>query len=119
MNDKVQEIAQSLAMHTAAMKPSYTQIAELPASAIDQAIEEAKDLALQNAKPGMPDHAKEKMLKGVEAKAVKKLQKDEVLMEQELATADSNQTVAQYLTEEGQKLGTDISIKQWTLFMIK
>ena len=81
MNEKVEEIAQSLAMHAAAMKPSYTEVDQLPAQAIEQAIEEAKDLALQNAKPGMPDHAKEKMLKGVEAKAVKKLHKDEVLME--------------------------------------
>ena len=42
----------------------------------------------------MPEKAKEKMLMGVEKKAVTKLRKAEVLMEQELATSEQSQTVA-------------------------
>lgn len=45
---------------------------------------------MQNAKEGMPEHAKQKMLEGTEKKAVSKLIKSEVLMEQELATSESN-----------------------------
>jgi len=86
---------------------------------IDQSIEEAKDLALQNAKEGMPEKAKEKMLAGIERKAVAKLQKAEVLLEQDLATSEESKTVRQYLSDEGKRLGSDISIKEWTLFMIR
>lgn len=45
---------------------------------------------MQNAKEGMPEHAMQKMLEGTEKKAVKNLIKSEVLMEQELATSESN-----------------------------
>ena len=38
-------------------------------------------MALRNAKEGMPEKAKEKMLAGVEKKAISKLQKSEVLLE--------------------------------------
>ena len=68
-------------MHAAAMKPSYLTIDEVPAETIAQAKEEAKDLALQKANENMPEQAKAKMLKGVEAKAVSKLHKQEVLLE--------------------------------------
>jgi len=67
----------------------------------------------------MPEQAKQKMLAGVEKKAVAKLQKAEVLMEQELATSEANQTVAKYLHDEGERLGRTITIKEWTLFMIR
>ncbi len=106
-------------MHAAAMKPSYTTADELPQQSIDEAIQEAKDLALKNAKEGMPEHAKQKMLQGIEKKAESKLRKSEVLMEQELATSETNQTVAQYLKDESARLGKDVSIKQWALFMIR
>ena len=57
MNESVSEIARNLCMHTAAMKPSYTNVDQVPQSAIDQAVEEARDLALQNAKEGDKRHA--------------------------------------------------------------
>ncbi len=47
-------------------------------------------MAIKNAKEGMPEHAKEKMLQGIEKKAESKLRKSEVLMEQELATSETN-----------------------------
>ena len=68
-------------MHAAAMKPSYTQVDELPQASIDQAVEEAKNLALQNAREGMNDKAKAAMMAGTEKKAIQKLKKQEVLME--------------------------------------
>ena len=106
-------------MHAAAMKPSYIQKGEIPPDAIVQALAEGKEQALLRMKEGMPEKAKEKMLQGVAAKAVRQLEKRDVLMEQELATSDASLTVAQYLKEEGQRLGKDIDIKEWALFAIK
>jgi translation elongation factor EF-Ts len=43
LNQSVFEIANTLAMHTAAMKPSYLTKEEVPQSAKDQAIIEQKE----------------------------------------------------------------------------
>ena len=67
----------------------------------------------------MNEKAKEKMLQGVANGAIKKLEKRDVLLEQDLATADKNQTVKEFLAEEEAKLGAKIDIKQWALFAIK
>jgi len=40
-------------------------------------------------------------------------------MEQDLATSESNQTVADYLAQESVRLGKPITIKEWVLFMIR
>merc|ERR1719464_1403369 len=106
-------------MHTAAMKPSYMSKSEIPKDAIDQALAEDKEQALLRMKEGMQEKAKEKMLQGVAAKAVRQLEKQDVLMEQELATSDASLTVAQYLKDEGERLGKAIDIKEWALFAIK
>ena len=67
----------------------------------------------------MPEKAKENMLAGIAKKAVSKLQKSEVLMEQELATSEENQTVAAYLDAESTRIGKPINVKEWVLFMIR
>ena len=67
----------------------------------------------------MPEKARENMLKGIAKKAVSKLQKSEVLMEQELATSDENLTVAAYLDAESARLGKPVNVKEWVLFMIR
>lgn len=67
----------------------------------------------------MPEKAKESMLNGISKKAVTKLYKNEVLMEQELATSDENQTVADYLAAESTRLGKPVNVKEWVLFMIR
>ena len=108
-----------MAMHAAAMKPSYMNKGEIPEDAIEQALAEGKEQALLRMKDGMPEKAKEKMLQGVAAKAVRQLEKRDVLMEQELATSDASLTVAQYLKDEGKRLGKAIDIKEWALFAIK
>ena len=59
------------------------------------------------------------MLAGISKKAINKLQKSEVLMEQELATSEDSQTVAAYLDAESARLGKAISVKEWVLFMIR
>lgn len=67
----------------------------------------------------MPEKTKEKMLQGVATKAVRQLEKRDVLMEQELATSEASLTVAQYLKDESKRLGKEIEIKDWALFAIK
>ena len=59
------------------------------------------------------------MLQGVAMKAVRQLEKRDVLMEQELATSEESMTVGEYLKDEGKKLGKEIEIKEWALFVIK
>ena len=113
------EVAQTLAMHTAAMKPSYLTSDEVPQSAKDQAIEEQRDITLSKLKPDMHEAAKEKALAGAANSAVSKLFKSEVLLEQELATSESAQTVALFLKDESERLGVPIEIKNWALFQIK
>ena len=67
----------------------------------------------------MPAKAREKALAGIVAKAKEKLEKRDVLMEQELATTDETMTVKAYLKGESEKLGREIKVKQWVLFAIK
>jgi len=43
LNQSVTEVANTLAMHTAAMKPSYLTKEEVPQSAKDQAIVEQRE----------------------------------------------------------------------------
>jgi translation elongation factor EF-Ts len=88
------QIASTLAMHTAAMKPSYLKTEEVPQSAKDQAINEQREITIGKLKEGTPEAQKEKAIAGAEKTAVAKLLKSEVLMEQELATSEESQTVA-------------------------
>ena len=67
----------------------------------------------------MPEKAREKALAGIVAKAKEKLEKRDVLMEQELATTDETMTVQAYLKGESEKLSREIKVKQWVLFAIK
>lgn len=46
LNEPVGQIAKNLAMHAAAMKPGFTSIDQVPQDVIDQAVTEAKDLAI-------------------------------------------------------------------------
>ena len=106
-------------MHTAAMKPSYLTKDEVPQSAKDQAIIEQKEQTIAKLKEGTTDAAKEKAIAGAEKSAVSKLLKAEVLMEQDLATSEAIETVAQFLKSSSDKIGAKIEIRSWALFQIK
>ena len=73
LNEEVEQIAKTLAMHAAAMKPSYLSKEEIPRESIDQVVEEAQDQAKDKLSADMPDKARERALAGVAAKAVQKL----------------------------------------------
>ena len=84
-------------MHAAAMKPSYLTKDELPQEAVEEVLAESQEQALAKIREGMPEKAKENMITGVKAKAVRELEKRDVLMEQDLAMSEENMTVAKYL----------------------
>ena len=67
----------------------------------------------------MPANAREKAIAGVTAKAIQKLQKRDVLLEQDLATTDETMTVKAFMKAGSEKFGREIKIKQWVLFAIK
>lgn len=113
------EIANTLAMHTAAMKPSYLTKDQVPQSAKDQAIIEQKEQTIAKLKEGTTDSARDKAIAGAEKSAISKLMKAEVLLEQDLATSEASETVAQYLKNESEKIGAKIEIRSWALFQIK
>ena len=119
LNNQIYEVANTLAMHTAAMKPSYLNKEEVPQSAKDQAIAEQKEQTLAKLKEGTTEQAREKAIAGAEKSAVSKLLKAEVLLEQDLATSEASETVAQYLKSSSEKIGAKIEIRSWALFQIK
>jgi len=47
---------------------------------------------------------------------VSKLLKAEVLLEQDLATSEATETVAQFLKSSSEKIGAKIEIRSWALF---
>lgn len=116
LNNDVASIAGTLAMHTAAMKPSYLRKEDIPESAKQQAIEDQKEQTLQKLGEDAPADKKEKALLGATKSAISKLEKAECLLEQELATSEGNETVAQFLKSEAKRLGADIQIRNWALF---
>jgi translation elongation factor EF-Ts len=87
----------TLCLHAAAAKPSYTFKEELPEDAITQAVEEGKEQAKDKFKDNMPEKAREKAMAGIVAKAKEKLQKRDVLMEQDIAVFEEPVTVETYL----------------------
>ena len=95
VNDKLDIMASSLAMHIAAMKPTFLK------------------------REDIPEHVKEEIIAGEDGeKALKKYIKRDVLWEQELATAEKSETVGRFLESRAKQMKTDLVIKNWALFMI-
>lgn len=66
----------------------------------------------------MPEKAKEKMLAGVAEKALSKVIKRDVFMQQELATNEESLTVEKFLEQKHKELGHKFTISDWALFQI-
>jgi translation elongation factor EF-Ts len=77
----IEQTAATLAMHAAAMKPSFLEIADLDEKTKSTTVEEAQAKAIANMKEGMPEKARQNVLKGVEAKALQQLYRRDVLLE--------------------------------------
>eukprot|EP00351_Strombidinopsis_sp_SopsisLIS2011_P001619 CAMPEP_0116879320 /NCGR_PEP_ID=MMETSP0463-20121206/11126_1 /TAXON_ID=181622 /ORGANISM="Strombidinopsis sp, Strain SopsisLIS2011" /LENGTH=79 /DNA_ID=CAMNT_0004528535 /DNA_START=749 /DNA_END=988 /DNA_ORIENTATION=- len=79
------------------MKPVYLQTSDITEETKTQLKEEGLQQALLKVKEGMPEKAKEKMLAGVAEKALSKVIKRDVFMQQELATNEESLTVEKFL----------------------
>jgi len=88
-------MANQLAMHVAAMKPTFLKKEDIPEKVIQELMES------ENGK-----------------KALKKYIKRDVLWEQELATAEKSETVGKFMGQRGRALKGKIEINDWALFMI-
>ena len=86
-NNELQELSQSLALHIAAMKPTYLNKKEVPADLKQKLLDE-----------------------GPSDKALWRMYAKDVLMEQELATSEEPLKVKQLIREREAYLGTPISI---------
>lgn len=89
-NKDVQELAENLTLHLAAMKPNYLNKREVP--------QEVKDKLLSEGE-----------------KILWKMYKSEVLMEQELATSEDTIKVKDYIRLRESELATKIDIREWAL----
>ena len=80
MNDQALEVARTMAIHTAAMKPGYLNIEDVDKKAIKETLEEAEATAQKSLKEGMPEHVANKVILGVKNKALSQMHKRDVLM---------------------------------------
>lgn len=95
----MEDLAQQLSLHIAAMKPLYLTEGELPQEVRDQVVNE-------------------QITPETQKRALEKLLAREVMMEQELATSDEPLKIKDLLKQKEQELKTTISIREWALFHI-
>ncbi|CDW84465.1 elongation factor ts [Stylonychia lemnae] len=94
-NGEIQDLAESLALHIAAMKPTYLNKKEVP-----------EDLKKKLKEEGPKDQALWKMYNR------------DVLMEQELATTEESIKVKTLMRQRESEIFTPILIKEWAFFNI-
>lgn len=120
VNDQVLDVARTMAIHSAAMKPGYLNKEDVDEKTINDTLEEAEVAAQKNLKEGMPDHVAQKVIDGVKNKALSQMHKRDVLMEQDLATSEEKQLIKDYLKAQQKELGTSkLDIDEWVLFAIR
>ena len=94
-NEKLDIMAGQLAMHIAAMKPTFLKEEDIPAE------------------------VRKQILEGEDGeKALKKYIKRDVLWMQELATAEKSETVGKFLASRAKQMKTDLAVQNFRLFMI-
>ncbi|MFZ4454181.1 translation elongation factor Ts [Salibacterium aidingense] len=91
-------IAKDLAMHVAAIKPTYVSREEVPAEETEQEREVLKQQALNE---GKPEHIVEKMIEGRLGKYFEQI----CLLDQEFVK-DTDQKVSQYVKDQGVTVNT-------------
>lgn len=92
-----EEVAKSIAMQVASMRPNYISQADVPAEELERETEVQKKIMAEDPKlAGKP----EKMIAGILKGKVSKHFQDECLLDQEFFL-DSKKKVAQYLKENG------------------
>lgn len=95
-NPELQQMAQQLSMHIAAMKPTFIKKEDIPEEVQNEILESEKG-----------------------QKALKQYIKRDVLWEQDLATAEKNESVGKFFSRMQKSMGSKITIENWALFMIQ
>ena len=98
-NTEVQLLASQLTLHVAAMKPVYLSSADVP--------QEVKVKAQED-----------ETTKGGKKRALDKLFRQEVMLEQELATSEDAIKIKELIKQKEALLNTTIQVKEYALFNI-
>ena len=100
--DKLSEVGKKVAMHIAATSPAASTVDDLDPALVEK---EKTFLTEQARESGKPENIIENMIKG----RIKKFFKEVVLVEQQFVM-NPDQTVAQFLEEEGKTAGSEIKL---------
>ena len=95
-DDEFQQLASNLAMHIAAMKPSFLKQEDIPDSLKQEILESEKG-----------------------KKALREFIRRDVLWEQDLATSQKSIRVNKFMNITSKKMKTKLKIDSWALFQIK
>ena len=107
-SDEFKSSAKQIAMHIAAMKPTYLNIDEIPETKLD---EEKEIIQKQSENEGKPKEVVEKIIEG----KINSFYSDTVLSEQIFCNPEFYQgTVGNMINEMSGKLGEKIYIKQFS-----
>lgn len=112
VNDEVKEMAKNVAMQAAALKPLYTNRAE-----VDQDyIAKEKEILAAQAKNEKPD-ANDKIIDGMVMGRINKQLKEICLLDQVYVKAeDGKQSVQQYVDSVAKAVGGKVSVKKFVRF---
>ena len=105
---KLAEVGKKVAMHIAATSPAATTVDDLDPALVEK---EKAFLTEQARESGKPENIIENMIKG----RIKKFFKEVVLVEQQFVM-NPDQTIAQFLEEEGKTAGSDIKLAGFARF---
>lgn len=108
--DAFKELVKDIAMHIAAMNPSYLKREEVPTAELEH---EQAVLAEQARNEGKPEKIIEKMVAG----RIEKYYKEVCLMEQPFVK-DPDKTISDLITESIAKIGENISIRRFTRYQL-
>ena len=100
--DTLAEVGKKVAMHIAATSPAAATVEDLDPALVEK---EKAFLTEQARESGKPENIIENMIKG----RIKKFFKEVVLVEQQFVM-NPDQTIAQFLEEEGKTAGSDINL---------
>jgi len=111
---KFVEMTKNVAMHIAAMNPSYTYETEVPASEVEKEKEILlAQVANDEKNKGKPAQVVENIVKG----KIKKYFKEICLVEQEYVK-DSSMNVGSYVASIAKEIGADIKLVKFVKFMM-
>jgi len=109
-DERLATFIKDVAMHIAAASPQYLQRSEVPSDVLEREKDIYRDKARQT---GKPENIIEKIIEG----QINKFYGDICLLEQAYVK-DPDKTVQQYMAETGKALGSNLTLKRFTKFVL-